>query len=121
MHAASVDPEPGSNSPKMHSLAAATSSEGLTARTSIIFWISATLQLSRCSPLRSTQGVRRRTRSMGPSMQAVKRARDRIATRLQDACAPSEDARLEEEDDRRAGEPRLQRELDGARRTERTG
>src|SRR5260221_9969867 len=34
MHAASVDPEPGSNSPKeLHSLTAATSSEGLTART----------------------------------------------------------------------------------------
>src|SRR5215213_6443760 len=36
MHAASVDPEPGSNSPKeLHSLAAATSSEGLTTRTSV--------------------------------------------------------------------------------------
>src|SRR6185369_13503710 len=35
MHAASVNPEPGSNSPKMHSLAAVTCSEGLTARTSL--------------------------------------------------------------------------------------
>src|SRR5262245_43648998 len=35
MHAASVYPEPGSNSPKMHDLSAVTCSEGLTARTAL--------------------------------------------------------------------------------------
>src|SRR5258705_13207836 len=49
MHAASAYPEPGSNSPKMHSLAAATSSEGLTARTSFVTDFPVTLQLLRCS------------------------------------------------------------------------
>src|SRR5436190_5297874 len=40
MHAASVNPEPGSNSPKIRAARAATSSEGLTTRTSITDFLS---------------------------------------------------------------------------------
>src|SRR3954470_24199159 len=40
MHAASVNPEPGSNSPKICAACAATSSEGLTTRTSITDFLS---------------------------------------------------------------------------------
>src|SRR4029077_17709553 len=41
---------------KMHSLAAATFVRGFDRSHIRVFWISATLQLSRCSPLRSTRG-----------------------------------------------------------------
>src|SRR5689334_21229581 len=114
MHAASVDPEPGSNSPeRMHSLAAATSSEGLTARTSVF---SGSLPLYSCQGAASSEareGVRRRPRSMGPGSTCIRRAGG--------PAGGLENPRLHDQKDECAGDPRLERELDGARRAERTG
>jgi hypothetical protein len=57
MHAASVDPEPGSNSPKERTALRLRLFRGFDRSHIRVFWISATLQLSRCSPLRSTRNV----------------------------------------------------------------
>ena len=96
----------------MHSLAAATLSEGLTARTSVFFWISATLQLSRCSPLRSTQRCSAQNAEYGACGPSVKRADGRPATvaapgraanarrRPRRPSGASEDARLQEQERR---------------------
>src|SRR3954451_25482546 len=70
MHAASVYPEPGSNSPKMHDLAAVTCSEGLTARTSLsrISCHSSIVKVQRAGH----DGPRRRAPSMDSAALRVK-------------------------------------------------
>src|SRR5262245_53958495 len=70
MHAASVYPEPGSNSPKMHDLTAVTCSEGLTARTSLsrISCHSSIVKVQRPGH----DGPRRRAPSMDSAVLTVK-------------------------------------------------
>src|SRR5258706_8922477 len=114
MHAASVDPEPGSNSPKeLHSLAAATSSEGLTARTFKLLDLchSSVVKVQTASGARN--GARRRRPSIGPEPGRVKRRRNGARSGPR---SPLEGAVFEEEEHRRAGDPSLERQLRRARR-----
>src|SRR4249920_951882 len=108
----------------MHSLAAATLSEGLTARTSLFLDLchSSVVKVQPTPNRPGAIGAERtvwavsRGPSNGPGT-GPKWARNGPAR----PPGPSEDARLQQGDRERAGDPGLQRELDGARRADRPG